>query len=335
MELFEENLAEVAGLRCIAWDKLREKTIFITGATGLIGTTIIRLLNYANRVYDLNLNIVALVRDEEKANARFSDILASGCLHFVVGAVESVDISSISCHIDYLIHGASQTASREIMQHPVETIDTAVTGTKRMLELAKQHQVVGAVYLSSMEVYGHPLRGHRVQENEIGTFSPSNLRNCYPISKILCENMCLAYASEYRLPVKICRLTQTFGPDVSESDRRVFAYFMECVRERKNIVLKTSGETERSYLHSDDAAAAILTVLLDGVQGEAYNAADESTYCSIAEMAKRIADEAGVAVEFEIQPLTFNGYPDTLYMDLDTTKLKNLGWRPVKTYLSY
>ena len=101
-----------------------------------------------------------------------------------------------------------------------------------------------------------------------------------------------------------------------------------CVKEKKNIVLKTKGETERCYLYTADAVTAILTVMLKGQPGQAYNVADESTYCSIAEMAESVAADGGIQVEYDIQDAAANGFLQTLYMDLDTKALRNLGWSP-------
>ena len=203
---------------------------------------------------------------------------------------------------------------------------TALKGTENILELAKAKKVSGMVYLSSMEVYGHPEKGHKVTEDEIGALSPLDIRNSYPISKIQCESLCFAYAKEYGVPAMSIRLTQTFGPGVNYNDGRVFAEFARCVIEKRDIVLKTKGETERSYLYTADAATAILTVLLKGEPGQAYNAANEDTYCSIAQMAEMVAKQGGVKVRYDIQDEVGNGYPKALYMDLDTEKLKALGW---------
>ena len=95
-------------------------------------------------------------------------------------------------------------------------------------------------------------------------------------------------------------------------------------------MLKTKGETERCYIHASDAVTAILAIMLKGVPGRAYNAGDESTYCSISEMAEKIALEAGIRVEYDIQEGSKNGFPKAVYLDLDTTALKELGWTPVR-----
>ena len=67
--------------------------------------------------------------------------------------------------------------------------------------------------------------------------------------------------------------------------------------------------------------------MLSGEKGTAYNVADETTYCSIAEMAHLLADNAGINVTFDIQDASANGYLSTLYMDLDTSRLRALGWK--------
>lgn len=324
--VFKEDMEHIAATDFIPWEQLAAKRILVTGATGLVGFNVVCGLLYANRVKKLGLTVLALVRDETRARERFAEqLVGAEDLQFVLGSVEA--LPEIDGDVDYIIHGASQTASKAFVQMPVETIHTAVYGTESLLELAKSKGTQGMVYLSSMEAYGHPARGHKVTEDEIGAMTPLDVRNSYPIGKQLCESMCCAYASEYQVPAKIVRLTQTFGPGANYNDGRIFAYFARCVKEKQNIVLKTKGETERCYLYTADAVTAILAILLKGEAGHAYNAADERTYCSIAEMAEQVADWGGIAVEYDIQDEASNGFPTTLYMNLDTTKLKNLGWK--------
>ena len=111
------------------------------------------------------------------------------------------------------------------------------------------------------------------------------------------------------------------------NDTRVFAEFARCAIEKRNIVLKTKGETKRSYLYTEDAVSAIFTVLLYGKNGEAYTAANEDTFCSIYEMAQLVAGLSGIDVEIKEQDVSKIGYANTLYMDLDTSKLRSLGWK--------
>lgn len=324
-EIFAEDMKMICESNFIPWDDLRGSTILVTGATGLIGHTLVNALLYADQARNLGLSVLALVRDEQRARQRFADSSINlSQLQFIEGTVE--ELPGIDCPVQYIIHGASQTSSKAFIQQPVETIYTALHGTENILKLAREKEIKGMVYLSSMEVYGHPQKGHKVNEDEIGMLSPLDLRNSYPISKLQCESLCNAYAGEYNIPVMTVRLTQTFGPGVNYNDERVFAEFGRCVREKRDIVLKTKGETERSYLYTADAATAILTVLLKGTPGQAYNAADEATYCSIAEMAAKVAKMGDIRVQFDLKDNKESGFPDALYMDLDTIMLKKLGW---------
>lgn len=131
-----------------------------------------------------------------------------------------------------------------------------------------------------------------------------SVRACYPESKRMCENLCACYMKEYGVPVNIVRLTQTFGPGVEYDDGRIFAELARCVIEKRDIVLHTKGETKRNYLFTKDAVNAIITVLLHGENGQAYNAANEETYCSILEMANMVAKKCGkgdIKVKIELE----------------------------------
>ena len=323
---FIEDMEYISNAEFIPWDRLNNKTVLITGATGLIGYTLVNSLVYANKKLGLNLKILALVRDLNRTRERFKDIDGDTALEYVLGTVEK--LPEIAEKVDYIVHGASQTASKAFVNEPVETIMTALKGTENILELAKTKKVSGMVYLSSMEVYGHPEKGHKVTEDEIGALSPLDIRNSYPISKIQCESLCFAYAKEYSVPAMSVRLTQTFGPGVNYNDGRVFAEFARCVIEKRDIVLKTKGETERSYLYTADAATAILTVLLKGEPGEAYNAANEDTYCSIAQMAEMVAKQGGVKVRYEMTDIQNMGYSSTLYININTSRICQMNWYP-------
>ncbi len=323
-EIIREDAAGILSASFIDWEKFAGRTILITGATGLIGSMLTKTLLLAGREKKLGLKLLLIVRDEEKAKREFSDA-PEGVIRYVKGCVEA--LPDITEKAEYIVHAASVTESRAFTERPVETIDTAVFGTKNILALAKETPLRGMVYLSSMEVYGYPEKGRKVTEEDTGRISSLDPRSSYPLSKLMCEGLCCAYAKEYGLPVSILRLTQTFGPGVKAGDKRIFGYFADCAKSGEDIVLKTRGETCRSYLYTADAVSAILKLLTEGKAGEAYNAADEGTYCSIADMAEAVAKEWGLKLKYDIQDAAKNGFLNTLYMDLDCGKLKALGWQ--------
>ena len=295
--------------------------ILISGATGLIGQALVRHL------ISTDAYVIAVVRNREKAIRVLGK--ESERLKYLVCDVTSMKIESMD--VDYVIHAASQTSSKAFVNEPVETIMTAIQGTKNMLDIARKSKVKGFVYLSTMEVYGSPSTSEKIDENHSTNLNTMKVRNCYPESKRMCENLCVSYANEYGVPAKTVRLTQTFGPGVSYDDGRVFAEFARCVIEEKDIILHTKGETRRNYLYTKDAVDAILTVLKKGDIGEAYNAANEETYCSIYEMACLVAEKcANNTIKVIINEAEENqfGYAPVLSMNLDTSKLRGLGWMP-------
>lgn len=327
-EIWEEDRLSIAKAAAVEWQQLHNSNILVTGATGLIGTTLIRGLMAYNDINGGNIHVLALVRNSEKAVSLFGSYIEKGWIELIVGDIMQDII--IEKSVDYIIHGASETSSRAFVEKPVEVILSAVEGSKNLLECARKKQVKGMVYMSSMEVYGTPYNSEPLTEDKMGYLDPTAIRSSYSESKRMVENLCVAYASEYGVPVKIVRLTQTFGPGVLADDARVFAEFARCAIQGKNICLQTQGKTKRMYLYTADAAAAILTVLTKGKDGEAYNAANAATFCSIYDMAVMVASEFGkdncqVTLAIPDKPNTSYNPTQEIYMDM--SKIEKLGWK--------
>lgn len=334
--IFKEDLDRLALCEYIPWDELSGKTILVTGATGLIGYAVVSALLYYDQLHDAGIHVVALVRDEIKANVRFGSQLKEDCrLTFVRGSVEC--IPEIVGNIDYIIHGACPTASKFFAEHPVETINSIVAGTKNILELARKKTALGVVFLSSMEVYGMIAERRELSESDLGYIDIFSARSGYPEGKRFAENMCVAYASEYGIPVTTVRLAQTFGPGVDRNDERVFAYMARCALAGEDICLNTDGSKENMYLYTSDAVGAILLLLVKGERGTSYNAGNPETYCSVKEMGETVAKSLGNG---KISVLTNCGssnsdfnklYRPNSYLLMDVSKLKALGWKPSAT----
>ncbi|MDE5618780.1 MAG: NAD(P)-dependent oxidoreductase [Clostridia bacterium] len=303
---------------------LKGKSVFVTGATGLIGKAIVTLL------LERGANVYALIRDKSKADSAFG--LSPDCrLKYVIGDMRNLKAEDMG--IDYVIHCASRTASKDFAASPADVLSDIFSGTRNALEFARANKVSGFAYLSTMEVYGASMGGEKIEENSPCYLDTMNSRSCYPEAKRACECLCASYASQYGVPVKVVRLTQTFGKGVSYDDNRVFAEFARCVIEGRDIVLKTKGETMRNYVSVDDAAQAVLTALIYGKSGEAYNVANEDTYCSVYDMARLVADNFGcgrIKVRIEEQDVASFGYAPVLKCNLSARKMLSLGWKPTK-----
>ena len=328
--VFQEDLNAILKDKAVPWEQLQNKTVFVTGATGLIGYTLICALLQYSLFCGGNIHVTALIRDRKRAEEKFADWFpeVKSILTFREGIVEA--LPEVCGTVDYIVHCACPTGSSYFVEHPVETIETIYSGTKQVLDLARRKQSSGVAFLSSMEVSGEIKTREKLRESDLGYLNISSLRSSYPEGKRLAENLCCAYAKEYGVPVTIARLAQTFGPGVDRNDGRVFAYMARCALEGQNIRLNTDGSKENMYLYTMDAVSAILLLLVKGENGEAYNVANETSYCSIKRMAELVAGIFGkgsVDVEINVGQAS-REYPPVGYLNLDTTKLNTLGWSP-------
>ena len=331
-KILEKDIEELISQRKY-FEPFENSSILVTGATGLLGSILIKsILSYAKQ-NQKKIIVYAACRSKEKFEKVFEDYIYDN-LNPIYSDITSIDISSIE--IDYIVHGASITDSKTFVEKPVETISIALDGTRNLLQQCVGKKLQGFVYLSSLEVYGsfNSLEGIKnVTENEAGYINVLSVRSSYSEGKKMVENICAAYASEYKIPVKIVRLCQTFGAGVEYNDNRVFAQFARAVIEHKDIVLKTKGETIRNYCYTTDAVSGILTVLAKGSVGEAYNIANIQTTISIANMANLFCSlypDSNSKVVFDIkEDVEKLGYNPVIKLQLDSSKLVALGWTAV------
>lgn len=328
-DVLEEDFDKITK-RDISWDALRNSSFVITGATGLIGSLIVKYLLYANRTMNFGAKIYAVVRNVEKADKIFAEEKTDALTYVVADLTKE----KVNCEgdCDYIVHAAAVTASKVMVSDPVGTICTSIDGTEKMLQLAVEKKVKAFIYISSMEIYGQPTVGGKTAEKDLGYVDIENVRSCYPEGKRMCECLCTAYAAQYGVNVISARLAQTFGAGILPTENRVFAQFARSVMRGENIVLHTTGESEGNYVYTADAIAAIMTLLVKGKAGEAYNIANEDSHITIRNMAELVAREiAGekiqVVIDIPEDSVSF-GYAPPVKMWLDASKMRELGWKP-------
>ena len=325
-----EELKDQAGLE--------NATVFITGATGLVGSLVAKSLICLNRLYQKNLKILLMVRSAEKARAVYGELLTRPGIELVLGDITKP--IPLQGQVDYMIHCASITTSKIMVTHPVETIFTALDGTRNVLEYAVRCGVKSLVYVSSMEIYGAVDCGDQpATEDMYGYINPLLVRSNYPESKRMCENLCVAYAHEYGMDIKIARLAQTFGAGVLPGENRVFAQFARSAMSGNNIVLHTKGQSHGNYCYTADMVTGLMRILLCGESCQAYNVVNERTHTTIADMARMVATKLAqppVEVIFDIPETNTHGYAQDTKLRLSSQKLRNLGWEPkVDLYEAY
>lgn len=295
---------------------LSGSNILITGATGLIGSMLMKTLYTADENYGLGLKLVGQIRNEEKARVLYGALYEK--LMFVREPTPSYE---------YIIHTVSPTTSKFFIEHPVETIQTSVGSTIKVLELAKNCNA-SLVYLSSMEQYGVPYKyGQKMTEDKIGVIDHLNVRSSYSESKRICECLCASYTAEYGVNAKIARLAQTFGAGVPPTDNRMPMQFAKAVVEGNDIVLHTEGRSISNFVYLSDAITGILTVLERGTKAEAYNICNDKETRSVREIAELVSkDVAGGTIKVRIDKKENMGYAPDVAMYLDSSKLRSLGW---------
>lgn len=308
--------------------ELEGKTIAITGSTGLLGACMVRCLLALKVQRGINLHVVAVARNMEKAVRLFGKEREE--LSYYLYDFSSTEPFQPKRKVDYLFHFAAPTASKDFVEKPVETMNTVYMGMQNILNYAEQAKLESLVLASTLEVYGTITDDSTpLTEDKQGYLSPMATRSSYPLAKRAAEGLCHNYAVEKQVKVKVARLAQTFGAGVSKQDNRVFAQFARSVIHDEDIILHTTGELSRCYCYTTDAISAMLYILLKGEDGTAYNVANEATYISIRQMAKLVAktfnpDHVHVVIEMQ-EGL---GYSPTTKLRLDTQRIQSLGWTP-------
>lgn len=321
----EKDLSNIYETNFINWNEFQGKTILITGATGGIGSMLVRSLLFVNKRENFHIKVIGLVRDIQRAKIFFSDLVKDKNFKLVKNDITKK--IKYSQKVDYIIHCANNTSSRSFVEMPVETMEVAFCGTKNVLEFAENKKVKSLVFLSSMEIYGFIEGADKTQsENDLGSLELLNVRNSYPIGKRAAETLCHSFYKEKNVPVKIARLAQTVGANFDYNDSRVYAYFARNIVEKKDIVLNTTGNTIRSYCYITDVITGIILLLQKGENGEAYNIANEEATSSIKNIAQMLVNK------YPDSKLVFNIndtgiFPKETVWALKTDKIQAFGWK--------
>lgn len=328
--LYRDDLAKVASQN-LPWEKLKDKSVLLSGATGLIGSFFVDVVMYMNMHNALNCKIYALGRDGNKAKDRFYYCFESSLFQFVPYDINNpFDWDDIGI-VDYVLHLASNTHPVAYATDPIRTITTNIIGTQNMLEFAYKHHSTRFVFASSNEVYGEN-RGdvEKFDEQYCGYIDCNTLRAGYPEGKRCGEALCQAYIKQRGMDIVIPRFTRSYGPTMLMTDTKAISQFIRKAIADEDIVLKSVGTQYYSYTYMADAVNGLLYVLLKGDSGEAYNIADDASDIMLKDLANIIANTAGRKVIFELpNDIEALGYSKATKARLDGNKLNSLGWKAI------
>lgn len=309
-------------------DKLYNKKILITGATGMLCSPVVDIISFLNREESAGIELIIAGRNRQRTFERFEGVLTEGETKFV--EFDANQVYKINAEADYIIHAASNADNGMFLKEPAETLFSNVAGVKSMLELNVKNKGSRLLYVSSSEVYGDQgsgFTGDPIKETDYGYIDILSSRSCYPSGKRAAETLCSCYINEFGADVVIARPGYIYGPTIKKSDKRASAAFTFDAAAGRDIVMKSAGEQRRSYCYMLDCATAILTILINGQCGEAYNISNRDSVVSIRDVADELAAASGVSVIFEnptdAEKKSYNPMKNSV---LDSTKLEALGW---------
>jgi nucleoside-diphosphate-sugar epimerase len=272
------------------------------------------------------VHVYAAGRNKAKIEKRFRPV-KSDMLTYVEH--DALDHISFDIEADYIIHAGGNAHPAAFNSDPVGTIIGNINGTYNLLEYGRKHNTKRFCYISSGEVYGQGDMGlDSFVEEYSGHVDPLPSRSCYPNSKRATETLCASYSRQYGLEIIIVRPCHTYGAGFTEEDSRANAQFFRNVLRGEDIVMKSAGQQMRSYCYVADCASCIITALINGNSGEAYNSANPVSRITIAGLAEEIAKAAGRKVVFEDPSASelANQTPIAKQV-LSSDKIEKLGWK--------
>lgn len=314
-------------------NNIKGKRFLISGATGLLGSFLVDYLMFMNLYHKANCTIYAIGRSLQKGKTRFSKWINDSHFHLishdVILPLEIPDQNTF----DYVLHLASNTHPVQYSTDPVGTIMTNILGLKNMLDFSANKHAKKVLFASSVEVYGENRDDiDQFDENYCGYINSNTLRAGYPESKRCGEALCQAYRQQRGLDVVIARLARSYGPTMSMNDSRAISQFILNGLNKKDIILKSQGKQLFSYTYMADAVYGILTILLMGKDGEAYNIADEESNITLKDLSQLVADFAGTKVVFDLpNAVEAQGFSKVTKSLMNSKKIKELGWKPFHT----
>lgn len=294
-------------------DKFKDKTIFITGGTGFIGKWFLEYFSWLNDNKNACMEIIVLSRNPSKFISDFPHFARNYIIYYT-GDV--IDFCSFDRHVDYIIHAATDSDAETNKNFPLKMVDTAVLGTRRILDFAVEKNVKCLLYLSSGAVYGTPPENELYfEESSLGAPDVLDSSSAYGESKRMAELLCKLYFEQFRLKSVIARCFAFVGPYLPLDKHFAIGNFINNVLRHEDIIIKGTGMPLRSYMYASDLIVWLLYCLFKGEGGTAYNVGSDQPVSikDLAEITASFNSDLTVKVlnQTNTSQRNFNYIPDT------------------------
>lgn len=273
------------------WAGLRGKRLFLTGGTGFVGKWLLELLAAAEANSRLGLRVTVLTRNPAAFRRRHTRLAAAPLLDWHEGDVTSFPFPP--GHFDLVVHAALPASTHH--EDASALVATARAGTQRVCAFAAQAGVERLLHVSSGAVYGTVTGREPIPEC---TRWAEPAPNAYTEAKREAERVC---GGEWPFDVVVARLFAFAGPYLEVSGGSAAAQFAAEASAGREIVIQSRGDAVRSFQYPADMARWLLTLLVRGRAGQAYNVGSEEAV-SVLELARRVAGAAGTTYRVLGQP---------------------------------
>jgi nucleoside-diphosphate-sugar epimerase len=298
-QLLSEDLDSVASDLASEFTSLAGRRLLITGGGGFLGYYLVQGALHWNRTRSPAQSIDVTVYDNYARGvpAWLEGLRERGELQVVKhDMIQPLPVSM--GHFDYVVHAAGIASPMYYRAQPLKCIDANVNGLRNLLEYsvteaAAGRPLQGFLFFSSSEIYGDPGAADiPTPETYRGNVSCTGPRACYDESKRFGETLCVTFARQEGIPVKIARPFNNYGPGLKITDGRVIPDFARDILAGRDVTMLSDGSPRRTFCYATDAIVGYYKVLVRGDAGEAYNIGIDQPEISMAELAEQAVHAA-------------------------------------------
>jgi dTDP-glucose 4,6-dehydratase/UDP-glucose 4-epimerase len=270
-QVLSQDMENILARKVELWEQLRNESIFITGGTGLFGRWILESLVSANQAFNLNFKITILTRNPGAFREQAPHLAQNPIINFHQGDVINFDFPKEN--FTYIIHGATTSANETFRgEDPLRKFDTLVNGTRHVLEFATSCKIKRFLFLSSGAAYGTPSTGvDFITEDYSGAPDTCDVNSALGQAKRTAEFLCTYYAEKHQWSYSVARCFSFVGPFLPLDIHYAIGNFIKQALFEDSITVKGDGSPIRSYLYMGDLVTWLLTILLEGSNGQIYN----------------------------------------------------------------